>query len=109
MRPIPAQRAGLPAHGNTTTFEFKSEGGIHSLFTERCFLLTLVRYVSIFVEQKESAMPRNSTPAYMGRILRVNLTRREASEEEFRLPDRIKWIGGTGFSAKILSEEVFRL
>ena len=42
----------------------------------------------------------------MGRILRVNLTRRESSEEEFDLEDRRKWIGGTGFGAKILWEEV---
>ena len=55
---------------------------------------------------KESAMASNSTPGYAGRILRVDLTRRKSSVEEFRLEDRIKWIGGTGFGAKILWEEV---
>ena len=51
-------------------------------------------------------MPLDSPQGYMGRILRVNLTRRESSEEEFDLEDRRKWIGGTGFGAKILWEEV---
>jgi aldehyde:ferredoxin oxidoreductase len=53
-------------------------------------------------------MPSNPSFGYVGRILRVNLTTRESSEEEFRLEDRIKWIGGTGFGAKILWEEVPR-
>jgi len=53
-------------------------------------------------------MPQNSEFGYTARILRVNLTKKESCEEEFKFEDRIKWIGGTGLGAKILWEEVPR-
>jgi len=43
---------------------------------------------------------------YATRILRVNLTKKEISEDRFKQEDREKWIGGTGLGAKILWEEV---
>lgn len=43
---------------------------------------------------------------YTQRVLRVDLTKRELSDEEFKHDDRVKWIGGTGLGAKILWEEV---
>ena len=43
---------------------------------------------------------------YTTRILRVHMTEKELSEEEFTPEDRRAWIGGTGLGAKILWEEV---
>lgn len=51
-------------------------------------------------------MPPDIHFGYTTRILRVDLTRKEMSEEEFSQEDRKKWIGGTGLGAKILWEEV---
>lgn len=51
-------------------------------------------------------MPKKTNCGYIGKILRVNLTRGNISEEEYSKRDREKWIGGTGLGAKILWEEV---
>lgn len=51
-------------------------------------------------------MPKGKEFGYSTRILRVNLTKHELSEEEFDHDNRLKWIGGTGLGAKILWEEV---
>ena len=48
----------------------------------------------------------HNTFGYTTRILRVSLTRKEISEEEFKYEDRRKWVGGTGLGAKVLWEEV---
>jgi aldehyde:ferredoxin oxidoreductase len=53
-------------------------------------------------------MMKDKTFGSTGKILRVDLTKRECSEEEFTHEDRVKWIGGTGLGAKILWEEVPR-
>ncbi len=51
-------------------------------------------------------MPVDKHFGYTGKILRVDLTKRLFSEEEFKSEDQLKWIGGTGLGAKILWEEV---
>lgn len=43
---------------------------------------------------------------YNGRIIRIDLTKRAVYQEDFHHGDRITWVGGTGFGAKILWEEV---
>lgn len=43
---------------------------------------------------------------YTGIILRIDLTLRRCKEEDFNPNDRSMWVGGTGFGAKILWEEV---
>lgn len=46
------------------------------------------------------------TKSYMGKMLRVNLSKGTLSDEELAEPILEKWVGGTGLGAKILFEEV---
>ena len=43
---------------------------------------------------------------YLGRILRVDLSKREMSIEELDNAFIEKWVGGAGFGARYLYEEV---
>lgn len=45
-------------------------------------------------------------PGYAGKLLRINLTNQEATEERYDEATLRKYIGGAGFGAKILYEEV---
>ncbi|MFC1988283.1 aldehyde ferredoxin oxidoreductase family protein [Chloroflexota bacterium] len=51
-------------------------------------------------------MSSNSVPGYAGKILRVDLTNEDVSEEVLSEAELKKWVGGVGFGAKYLYDEV---
>lgn len=51
-------------------------------------------------------MPAKEGNGYAGKILRVNLTNRKITEEVLDEAELKKWVGGVGFGAKYLYEEV---
>ncbi|MFH1382091.1 MAG: aldehyde ferredoxin oxidoreductase C-terminal domain-containing protein [Chloroflexota bacterium] len=51
-------------------------------------------------------MPKSAIGGYAGKILRVDLTRERISEETLDEATLRKWVGGVGFGAKYLYEEV---
>jgi len=51
-------------------------------------------------------MSGNSVPGYAGKVLRVNLTDEHISEEVLDEATLRKWVGGVGFGARYLYDEV---
>ncbi|MFC1982466.1 aldehyde ferredoxin oxidoreductase N-terminal domain-containing protein [Chloroflexota bacterium] len=51
-------------------------------------------------------MSQNQVYGYAGKILRVDLTNASISEEVLDEAELRKWVGGVGFGAKYLYDEV---
>jgi len=51
-------------------------------------------------------MPQEHKYGYTGKIIRIDLAKKQIYQEDFKQDDRIIWIGGTGLGTKILWEEV---
>ena len=51
-------------------------------------------------------MPSSNIYSYAGKILRVDLTNERVSEEVLSEAELRKWVGGVGFGAKYLYDEV---